>query len=67
VNGKSNPAERLFGRDADLAVVRSFIGQTASQGCVLLLSGEPGVGKTALLYTAEGMAGTRPVTAGRTR
>ncbi len=53
MNGKSNPAERLFGRDADLAVVCSFIGQAASQGGVLLLSGEPGVGKTVLLDAAE--------------
>ena len=53
MNGKPNPAERLFGREADLAVVRSFIGQAASRGGALLLSGEAGMGKTVLLDAVE--------------
>ena len=53
MNGNPNPDERLFGREADLAAVRSFIGQAASRGGALLLSGEPGMGKTALLDAAE--------------
>ena len=53
MNGNPNPDEKLFGREADLTAVRSFIGQAASRGGTLLLSGEPGMGKTALLDAAE--------------
>jgi DNA-binding CsgD family transcriptional regulator len=40
---------RLVGRSADLDVVRSFAAQYAAQGSALVVVGEPGVGKTALL------------------
>ncbi|MET7694439.1 AAA family ATPase [Streptomyces sp. NPDC005483] len=40
---------RLIGRDSDLAFIRSFFGNSAVQGAALLLSGEAGVGKTAVL------------------
>ncbi|PSM42914.1 LuxR family transcriptional regulator [Streptomyces dioscori] len=39
----------LVGRDADLAFIQSFFGNSDVQGAALLLSGEAGVGKTAVL------------------
>jgi DNA-binding CsgD family transcriptional regulator len=50
------------GRSDELALIRSFVGRTAIRGGVLLLSGEPGVGKTVLLDAAAEAAsadGTR--------
>src|SRR5512132_3376970 len=47
-------ANRLIGRDHELATLGSFLGEAAVDGATLLLTGEPGVGKTALLAaTAE--------------
>jgi DNA-binding CsgD family transcriptional regulator len=43
---------RLVGRSADLSIVRSFAGRSAAQGGALVVVGEPGVGKTALLDEA---------------
>ncbi|MGW5652686.1 helix-turn-helix transcriptional regulator [Streptomyces humi] len=40
---------RLVGRDGDLAFIHSFFGNSEVQGAALLLSGEAGVGKTAVL------------------
>ncbi|MFF9001093.1 ATP-binding protein [Streptomyces achromogenes] len=40
---------RLLGRDADLAFIQSFLGNTEVHGAALLLSGEAGVGKSAVL------------------
>jgi predicted ATP-dependent serine protease len=45
-------ANRLIGRDQELATLGSFLGQAAVDGATLLLTGEPGVGKTALLVAA---------------
>jgi DNA-binding CsgD family transcriptional regulator len=42
----------LFGRHQELKFIRSFLGQAAAEGSALLLSGEPGVGKTVLLDAA---------------
>ncbi|MET7518941.1 AAA family ATPase [Streptomyces sp. NPDC005480] len=39
----------LVGRDRDLAFIRSFFSNSAVQGAALLLAGEAGVGKTAVL------------------
>jgi hypothetical protein len=50
-----NPSE-LVGRDQVLAVIRAFVDELPAQGGTLLLSGEPGVGKSALLDAAEEMA-----------
>ena len=49
-------AERLTGRDTDLGLIRSFLAHAAARGGALLLSGEPGVGKTALLEAAASTA-----------
>jgi DNA-binding CsgD family transcriptional regulator len=45
------PSE-LVGRDEDVTVIRAFIDQVPARGGALLISGEPGVGKTALLDAA---------------
>jgi DNA-binding CsgD family transcriptional regulator len=55
-------AEALFGRDAEIEMVRTFLDAAAVRGGALLLSGEPGVGKSVLLETAARTAsavGTR--------
>lgn len=42
----------LVGREQELKLLRSFVDDTVRSGGVLLLSGEPGVGKSVLLDTA---------------
>ncbi|MGD9527088.1 AAA family ATPase [Pseudonocardia sp.] len=49
-------ASSLVGRDEDVGVVRRFVDDGARGGGALLLSGEAGVGKTALLDAAAGHA-----------
>jgi predicted ATP-dependent serine protease len=59
-------AGRLTGREAELGLIRSFLAAAATRGGALLLAGEPGVGKTALLGAAASVAtaaGTRVVRA----
>ncbi|QNP75460.1 AAA family ATPase [Streptomyces roseirectus] len=43
------PSTRLVGRDKDLAFITSFLTDADVRGAALLLSGEAGVGKTAVL------------------
>lgn len=60
-------AARLVGRATELAVLDDFVRGSASGGGALLLTGEPGVGKSALLDAAVGMAaacGTRVIRGG---
>jgi DNA-binding CsgD family transcriptional regulator len=47
-----NAAESLFGRRLELALIQSFLDGATVSGGALLLLGEPGVGKTALLNAA---------------
>ena len=49
---------QLIGRDRELAALSSFLGEAAVDGATLVLTGEPGVGKTALLVAAAEMATT---------
>jgi len=49
-------AAALTGRDGDLDVVRTFLDDASLSGAALLLTGEPGVGKTALLDAAHDAA-----------
>jgi DNA-binding CsgD family transcriptional regulator len=49
---------RLIGRDRELAILGSLLDEAAADGATLLLTGEPGVGKTALLAAAAEMATT---------
>ena len=61
-NHYSGPADRLIGRSSELAAVGAFLDQARSDGAALLIFGEPGAGKTALLDAAAEMAlaaGTR--------
>jgi DNA-binding CsgD family transcriptional regulator len=58
--------ETLFGRGNELELFRDFLARAAAGGDALLVLGEAGVGKTALLRAAEGMveeAGGRFLTA----
>ena len=50
---------RLVGRDREMATLDAFVGKAAAGGATLLLTGEPGVGKTALLVAAAETAGAR--------
>lgn len=50
--------DRLIGRDRELATLGSLLDEAAAGGATLLLTGEPGVGKTALLAAAAEMATT---------
>jgi predicted ATPase len=52
-------SERLIGRDGDIAFLRSFVDEAATRGGALLLSGDAGVGKTALLDLAADHATAR--------
>jgi len=56
---RSTPA--LVGRDQDLEVIHAFVDQVPAQGRALLLSGDPGVGKSALLDAAEELAASAGV------
>jgi DNA-binding CsgD family transcriptional regulator len=49
---------RLIGRDRELAALGSLLDEAGADGTTLLLTGEPGVGKTALLAAAAEMAAT---------
>ena len=51
----------LIGREVDLEVIASFIDRAALDGGALLVSGEAGVGKTALLEAAAEYAASRGV------
>ncbi|MGP7998327.1 MAG: AAA family ATPase [Streptosporangiaceae bacterium] len=56
----------LFGRDRDLSLIEALLGGPAGQPGALLVLGQPGVGKTALLdaaATAAAAAGVRVVRA----
>ena len=42
----------LVGRSSEIALIGAFLDRASADGEALLLSGEPGVGKTALLNAA---------------
>jgi DNA-binding CsgD family transcriptional regulator len=54
--GGTRRQSELVGREKELAVIRAFADDLPVRGGALLLSGEPGVGKSALLEAAEDMA-----------
>ncbi|MEW2290789.1 AAA family ATPase [Streptomyces sp. NPDC047841] len=51
-------AEGLVGREQELRLLRSFVDQASADGGALLLTGEPGIGKSVLLDAAADMATT---------
>ena len=57
----SNLSEALFGRDRELELLRSFLDGAAIDGEALVLRGEPGVGKTALLDAAAEAASSSAI------
>lgn len=64
VGAGTNP---LVGRNRELATLGSFLREAVGDGATLLLTGEPGVGKTAFLVAAAEMAttdGVRVIRAG---
>lgn len=56
--GPADPVE-VVGRDDDLDLIRTFVEDDGQPGRVLLLTGEPGIGKTALLDAAARCATDR--------
>lgn len=54
-------APRLLGRENELATIEAKIENLGTQGSALVLRGEPGVGKTALLQAAAARAASRGV------
>jgi DNA-binding CsgD family transcriptional regulator/tetratricopeptide (TPR) repeat protein len=51
------PAEILFGRETESRIVRDLVENVATHGGALVLHGEPGVGKSALVQVAMRLAG----------
>lgn len=51
-----SPAEPLVGRSVEQALLRSFMDRAVGRGGALVLCGQPGVGKTALLDAAADTA-----------
>ncbi|MBV9000695.1 MAG: AAA family ATPase, partial [Solirubrobacterales bacterium] len=47
---------RLFGRDAEVALMQRVVDRLPERGGALVIRGEPGIGKTALLAVAEARA-----------
>ena len=43
----------LVGRDQELALIASLLKRATAEGGTLLFTGEPGMGKTALMDAAE--------------
>ncbi len=61
-SGMQKLASAVVGRDEELVLIRSLVADAAEGGAVLLLTGEPGMGKTVLLDVAAeaaAAAGTR--------
>jgi DNA-binding CsgD family transcriptional regulator len=54
--GRLRSMSSLVGRDQDLEVIRALVAEAPARGQALLLSGDPGEGKSALLDAAEGLA-----------
>ena len=51
--------ERILGRDSELALLSKLVDQVDDHGGALVVCGEPGIGKSALLAAAAAHAGAR--------
>ncbi len=49
----------LYGREADIALIEGLLDRVHDGGTALLISGEPGIGKSTLLEAAQARAGDR--------
>ncbi|WP_218136101.1 AAA family ATPase [Nonomuraea jiangxiensis] len=58
-SGGRRPEGGLIGRAAELGLIDAFLDRAAADGAALVLSGEPGVGKTALLDAAARAASAK--------
>jgi DNA-binding CsgD family transcriptional regulator len=58
-DGLQLPAESLAGRDKELALIGEFLDRVVATGDAMLVTGEAGVGKTALLHAAAEQAVAR--------
>ncbi len=56
----------LFGREAEVAIVDQLVGRIPERGGALVLRGDPGIGKTALLAAAAAAASSKGVLVLRT-
>jgi DNA-binding CsgD family transcriptional regulator len=61
-----SPGPPLFGREAEVAILDQLIARIPERGEVLVLRGDPGIGKTALLRVAADAARSRGVSVLRT-
>ena len=60
--GDDRPAANLVGREAEVDRLQAFLADARTSGGALLVTGEPGIGKTAVLHAASAAAseaGTR--------
>src|SRR5215813_15459813 len=51
--GDSRQAGQLIGREAEMERIRAFLATARTDGGALLVTGEPGVGKTVLMNAAS--------------
>jgi predicted ATPase len=58
-SGSSGP--RLFGREAEISVIGQLVARIPERGGALLVRGDPGIGKTALLAVASATANSQGV------
>jgi DNA-binding CsgD family transcriptional regulator len=61
-----SPGSRLFGREAEVAMLDQLVAQIPERGGALVLRGDPGIGKTALLAVASAAASSKGVSVWRT-
>jgi DNA-binding CsgD family transcriptional regulator len=61
-----SPGSRLFGREAEVAMLEQLVARIPERGGVLVVRGDPGIGKTALLAVASAAASAKGVSVLRT-
>jgi len=61
-----SPGSRLFGREAETAMLDQLVARIPERGAALVLRGDPGIGKTALLAVASAAASSKDISVLRT-